>query len=626
MYLYIVNYIFLISLVLEELGCDANDIAIKHRILPHPENDVWCDSDANIRYDIVLCCCGSDADVKQEYKPFESKLNPSNGAPRRRKKRKVDKQNHAEEDNDDKFRKRIKEAFGIIEVKSSPKEDGNLKTYAQLGWYVRCALDAQFDRNSMWGITVSGTLVRFVLFTHSAVIPSSCIDMKTTDGRKQFVNDYIRFSLCPGYRVGYDPTKTWLPNPQRWKVECFDSNRNKNQQGGRSPCAHVYVDPKPITSGGSLFGRRTRCYHASLTEEAELNFILKESWTEVDGKINNVKEPNEVRIFNHIASVDRESNKKPLTENGVPKMKYGGTVCIRKEHVHGAVHQMSEWYYDTMSLYCGGLKVESDSGSNHNPSTSQGKFVNTGNVEEPRKCVECIHQWLVLTPVGKPMTRLHPYGTQPESEVPIILPPAKEKELYTNVGYFFKVLFIIIRRLHKDYKIYHCDLSEGNVLVVEIESPHPTKPNVTVIVLEPLLIDFDHARLKDDNIDQMDNFNIILKELCPEFKRLRTLFQGLRDALFKWEGGSGALVTTVEKTTVEARADDMDSLEGVSNWKLEATDDDDEARRQLRAKYHEIKERIIFKRYIEETHDPLEDRAKHEDAVAENFYTAVIFK
>ncbi|KAJ1653671.1 hypothetical protein IWQ61_006247, partial [Dispira simplex] len=133
MYPYIVDYIFLISLVLEELGRDANDIAIQRRILPHPECDVRCDSDANIRYDIVLRCCGSDADVKQEYKPFESKLNPSNGAPRRRKKRKVDKQNSAEEDNDDKFRKRIKEAFGIIEVKSSPKEDGNLKTYAQLG-------------------------------------------------------------------------------------------------------------------------------------------------------------------------------------------------------------------------------------------------------------------------------------------------------------------------------------------------------------------------------------------------------------------------------------------------------------------------------------------------------------
>ncbi|KAJ1645526.1 hypothetical protein IWQ61_010308, partial [Dispira simplex] len=590
------------DLVLEEVGRDANDIAIQRRILPHLECDVRCDSDANIRYDIVLHCCGSEADVKQEYKPFESKLNLSNGASRCRKKCKVDKQNNAEEDDDDKFQEWIKEAFGIIEVKSSPKDD----------------------------------------------------------------------------------------DLQHWKVECFDSNRNKNQQGGRSPCAHVYVDPKPITSSGSLFGRRTHCYHASLTEEAELNFILKESWTEVDGKINKVEEPNEVRIFNHIASVDRESNKKPLTENGVPKMKYGGTVCIKKEHVHENMHQTSEWCYDTMSLYCGGLKVESDGGSNRNPLTSQGKSVNPRNVEEPRKCVECVHQRLVLTPVGKPMTRLHPYGTQLESEVPIILPPEKEMELYTNVGYFFKALFMIIRKLHKYYEIYHRDLSEGNVLVVKKESPYMTEPNETVIVLEPLLIDFDHARLKGDNaVDQMqsrtgtlpfmsilnlagktsaltfldecesflylflwkciigfarcqislpatrkpkksttskdtvalanpkplsqnvaggtgenialypaehqeaqslrdvayhskfqkkevhqwasnepigcieewkrlhmhsgDTFSTVLKELRPEFKRLRTLFQRLRDALFKWEGGSGALVTRMRKTTVEAR-------------------------------------------------------------------------
>ncbi|KAJ1642261.1 hypothetical protein IWQ61_010648, partial [Dispira simplex] len=318
------------------------------------------------------------------------------------------------------------------------------------------------------------------------------------------------------------------------------------------------------------------------------------------------------------------------------------------------------------------------------------------------------------------MTRLHPYGTQPESEVPIILPPVKAKELYTNVGYFFKVLFIIIHRLHKDYKICHRDLSEGNVLVVEIESPHLTKPNETVIVLEPLLIDFDHARLKgDDAVGQMqlrtgtlpfmsilnlagktstltfldecesflylflwkciirfarcqislpaitkpniataskdtvafanpkplsqnvasgtgenaalnlvgheeaqslrdvvhhpkfqekevhqwasnepikcieawkrlhmhsgDTFSTVLKELRPEFRGLWTLFQNLQDALFKWEGGSGALVTRMWKAIVEARAGDTDSLEDMSNWKFEVTNDKKELRKQLHA-------------------------------------------
>ncbi|KAJ1646675.1 hypothetical protein IWQ61_010171 [Dispira simplex] len=416
-----------------------------------------------------------------------------------------------------------------------------------------------------------------------------------------------------------------------------------------------------------------------------------------------------------------------------------------------------------MSLYCGRLKIESDGGSNRNPSTSQGKSTNPGNVEEPRKCVERVHQRLVLTPVGKPMTRLHPYGTQPESEIPIILPPEKEMELYTNVGYFFKALFMIIRKLHKYYEIYHRDLSEGNVLVVEMESPDITEPNETVIVLEPLLIDFDHARLKgDDAVDQMqsrtgtlpfmsilslagktssltfldecesflylflwkcvigfarcqislpattkpkiatarkdtvafanakplsqnvagergenamlnpaeheealslqdvahhtrfqekevhtwasnkpigcieawkrlhmhseDTFNVVLNELRPEFNGLRTLFQGLRDALFKWEGGSGALVTKVQKTTVEARAGDTDSLEDVPDWKVEVTDDEDEVCRQLLAEQHKIKRRNIIKKFIKETNDPLEDRAKHEEAVAENFYNTVMFK
>ncbi|KAJ1659782.1 hypothetical protein IWQ61_001179 [Dispira simplex] len=60
------------------------------------------------------------------------------------------------------------------------------------------------------------------------------------------------------------------------------------------------------------------------------------------------------------------------------------------------------------------------------------------------------------------------------------------------------------KELHTDYKIYHRDLSEGNVLVVEDEMSDPKAPKETVMILEPLLIDFDHARYKDDDtVDQM---------------------------------------------------------------------------------------------------------------------------
>ncbi|KAJ1967605.1 hypothetical protein IWQ62_001748, partial [Dispira parvispora] len=487
MYPWLIDYLFLVNMAMTETKRDLRSTTIQRRILPHPEYDVRGDPVANIRHDIALRCCDIDIDMDEEYKSFE----PG-------KKQKADKQKSTKGEGSDKFGSRFKEALGIIEVKQYSTEDGKPGTYGQLGRYFRSALDAQFDRHSMWGITVCGPFVRFVLFTHSAVIPSEPIDMRTPGGRKQFVDDYIRLSICPKYRVGYDPTKTWLPHYERWEVECFNTNRNKNKQGAIRSCASAYVDPKPIISGGSLFGRRTRCHLASLTRRGKLEYVLKESWTEVDGHINKVEMPNEVRIFNHIEEKDRELEE-PLTENGIPKMKYGGTVCVKTEYVHGDTDHTGQWCYDTTSRYCGKLKANAGDDPNHSSSTAPGRSANPGNTDNVIKSVERVHQRLLLTPVGKSMTALHPYGTQPSSEVPVELTPGEATMLCGKVSYFFQQLFGIIYRLHEDYGIYHRDLSEGNVLVVETEITHPMNPNETLIVLFPLLIDFDHARIEGDD-------------------------------------------------------------------------------------------------------------------------------
>ncbi|KAJ1646478.1 hypothetical protein IWQ61_010196 [Dispira simplex] len=746
----IIDYIFLISMVIAEFRREPRGMAIQRRILPHRECDVRCDAEANIRYDIVLRCCDSQVDVEQEYGTFkdDSKLSDEEYKPS--KEHRKSERTPTEEEEMDKFRKRIKEAFGVIEVKKSATEDGKPTTYAQLGWYIRCALDAQFDRNSMWGITVCGPLVRFVLFTHSTVIPSLPIDMRTSKGRKQFVDDYIRLSLCPKYRVGYDPTKTWLPRYKRWEVECFNTNQTNNEQRAKGPCKSVYVGPEPITSGGYLFGRRTRCHLASLSKRGELTFVLKESWTEVDGEINTVEVPNEVRIFKHIEEVDRTLTN-PLTEKGIPKMKFGGAVCIRKEDVHGDTGRTGQWCYDTMSHYCGELKVVTD----RSPSASQEESAESEYPDEPKEWVERVHQRLLLTPAGKPMTTLHPYDTEPE--VPTELPPEKASDFNRDVRGFFKQLFLIIFILHRKYHIYHRDLSEGNVLVVE-NMPDPDKPDKTEKNPVPLLIDFDHARLKnDDVVDQMlsrtgtlpfmsilnlaghtnhltfidecesflylfvwkciigfarcqlslpettklmktvtgknstshtllskgvaggskgkaaldpakanpvergeaqrvqgralhppikkkvvhhwvsnqsieaiedakrlhmhsrDTFTLVLKALRPEFRRLEDFFHDLRDTLFTWEGGSGAIITKAKKTKAKATT-------GPTHPRTGHTDPDImlDIFHQLRMGRLPEKNNNNTTESTFEMHDPLLERAKHEEAVTENFLAVML--
>ncbi|KAJ1969406.1 hypothetical protein IWQ62_000640 [Dispira parvispora] len=729
MYLCIADYLLLVGTVLAENEHEAQGTAIQRRIMPHPERDVRGDPVSNIRHNILLRSCGLDVGVEQEYESFDTDPNVSGKVYIPNKKQKVDQPKPAEREDLDKFPDMIKETFGIIEVKQSPMEDGILKTYARLGLSVQCALDAQFDRHSMWGITVRGPFVRFVLFTHSAVIPSERIDMRTPKGRKQFVDDYVRLSLCPKYRVGYDPTKKWLPRYGRWEVECFNTNQDKNKQSAEGPYATVYVDPKPITPGGHLFGRRTRCHLASLTKTGEFDYVLKESWTEVDGNLNKVEMPNEVRIFNHIKEKDRQLEE-PLTENGIPKMVYGGTVCVKTEYVHGNTGHPGQWCYNIMSRYCGELKANTGSGSSHSPSTSQGESTNSGNTDSVIKSVERVHQRLLLTPTGKSMTTLHPYGTRSSSEVPVDLTPDEASELCDDVEYFFRELFEIIYRLHENYGIYHRDLSEGNVLVVETEVSDPTKPDETEIAQVPLLIDFDHARIEGDDVtNQMmsrvgtlpfmsilnlagrtdkltfldecesflylflwkctigftryqisppdlrkkaqsvqggaphltfeekevyrwasngplysiekakrlhmsskENFSVVLSELRPEFKDLKRLFHDLRDALFTWEGGSGAIVTKVKKTTAKATTGSSNQGTGDADPQGLASDLETKAtvgsqapfsqrlnmRRRRRAKRKSAATPTV------ENDDPLLRRFDHWDEVAEKFYTVII--
>ncbi|KAJ1968402.1 hypothetical protein IWQ62_001268 [Dispira parvispora] len=708
MCLCIADYLLLVAMVLAEKKCLLRSTAIQRRILPDAERDGQGNPVANIRHGMVLRCCDIDVDVQQEYEHFKSDSNLPDDDYIPKKKRKEDKPKPTEGKDLDIFQEQAKGAFGFVKVKISPKDDAKLKTYVKLGQYVRSALDAQFDRNSMWAITVCGPLVRFVLFTHSAVIPSERIDMGTMEGRKQFVDDYIRLSICPKYRVGYDPTKTWLPRYERWEVECFDTNRDENKQGAEGPCATVYVDPKPITSGGSLFGRRTRCHLASLTKRGKLEYVLKESWTEVDGNLNRVEMPNEVRIFNHIEEKDRELEE-PLTNNGIPKMKYGGTVCIKAEYVHGDTSHTGKWCYDTTSRYCGELKTNAGGDSHHKPSTSQGESsANPRNTGGVIKSVERVHQRLLLTPAGKSMTTLHPYGTQPSSEVPIELTPDETKNLCVTVAYFFQQLYKIIYRLHEDYGIYHRDLSEGNVLVVEKEITHPMNPSITAIAQVPLLIDFDYARREGDDVtgemlsrvgtlpfmsilnlagrkdklsfldecesflflylwkctigfarhqvsppdvrkkklvhqwasndpldsielvkrnhmDSQRNFTAVLKQLRPEFESRKALFHSLRDALFSWEGGSGAIVTEVEKTTEKIATSSTN--QGTGNTDLQELASDLKTKATVKP--------LLMRFFPEpgdssaptptvEPVDPLEKRFDHQQEVAKKFYTVVM--
>ncbi|KAJ1967048.1 hypothetical protein IWQ62_002095, partial [Dispira parvispora] len=375
-------------------------------------------------------------------------------------------------------------------------QNHEVQDYEQLAWHVSSALDAAFERNNMWGWVISGTTVHFVFFTHGGAVSSEPIDMQYQEGRQLFTDNFIRLCLCSSYRAGFDLSKRWLPDKNKWEVDCFNSGDPEVTK-----IVRAYVDPIAFKSHGGLFGRRTRCHKAWLAqdtvdagncEDSRGNqdtdvFVLKESWTEFDDdptkpvKMNTKSLPNEVRIFREIERRRSESRSESIAY-GLPTLVAGGSVRI----TNGGSSDSGQ--FSTVARYCGDLDIVNKSYNVQpvDPTTAES---GTGNAVPQFRVVNRVHQRLFMSPMGESLTGLHSWARKPGNTTQDL--DQQEKETFTfYVQIFFARLFWIIYYLYKDLGVYHRDLSEGNVLVREVDGvPHP------------LLIDFDHARLCSDPLN-----------------------------------------------------------------------------------------------------------------------------
>ncbi|KAJ1962428.1 hypothetical protein IWQ62_003532 [Dispira parvispora] len=373
---------------------------------------------------------------------------------------------NSKERNEDAIRERFWRFSGIIECKAQYNQNQEVQGYGQLGWYVYSALNALFERNNPWGWIITGTIVRFVFFTHDAAVSSKLIDMKYQEGRQLFIDNFIRLCLCSPYRAGFDLSKRWLPDEGKWEVDCFNSGDLEETEPVRA-----YVDSIPFKSHGGIFGRRTRCHKTWLTKgtgDSKGNkdndvFVLKESWTELN---DDPKKPTNM-------------NTESLPKEGLPTLEAGGSVRIVDDD------SPDSGQFSTVARYCGELKL-GNMGCNIQPMNPTTTESGTGNAVPPFRHVNRVHQRLFMSPMGESLNKLHSWARKPGNKTPGF-DEYKKNTLTINVEAVFARLFWIIYYLYTDLGVYHRDLSEGNVLVCEVDGvPHP------------LLIDFDHARLCSD--------------------------------------------------------------------------------------------------------------------------------
>ncbi|KAJ1643897.1 hypothetical protein IWQ61_010477, partial [Dispira simplex] len=367
-----------------------------------------------------------------------------------------------------------------------------------------------------------------------AAITSEEIDVGEEVGRKDFVKDFLHLYLCSPYRAGFDPTKRWLEDVQQWEVKCFgkmdtgkgeSSSNTKKTDTVENKFLLAYVNPIPFKTRGSLFGRRTRCYLASLTKGAkDYEFILKESWTELDQGLkrpktmNTVFLPNEVRIFQEIEKRIGSKEYKSIAYS-IPKLNAGGSVLVEEARTSDSE------CYSTVAKYCGELELFGLR-SDKQPSTS--KATVTASEDDNRKPlftpVNRVHQRLLMEPVGQSLDTLHPQTKDKKSTSPT--QNAEVKLLVNVMGVFFKLCHVIYV-LYTKFGVYHRDLSEGNVLVRDRNG-----------VKYPLLIDFDHSRLVVDGSDSMQSLTGTIPFMSilnlAGYSRDLTILDELESFLYLW--------------------------------------------------------------------------------------------
>ncbi|KAJ1967046.1 hypothetical protein IWQ62_002093 [Dispira parvispora] len=512
MYPQVKAFMYLIALNVREKR-EQSSLPLKRYILPHPKSNVKGDPTTRKRHDMILRWLDPDllsvpdgdrdTGVLEECDAFlksvrvndsTSHLTPTVGSSQAGRGRYSNV--NSKERQEDAIRERFWRCFGVIECKAQYNQNHEVQDYGQLAWHASSALDAAFERNNMWGWVIAGTTVRFVFFTHDAAVSSKPIDIQYQEGRQLFTDNFIRLCLCSPYRAGFDLSKRWLPDEGKWEVDCFNSGDLEEAEPVRA-----YVDPIPFKSHGGLFGRRTRCHKAWLAkgtvgagncEDSRVNqdtdvFVLKESWTELDAypdervRMNTESLPNEVRILHKIARYRGESESQSILY-GLPKLKAGGSVRIADDS------STDSGQFGTVARYCGDLDIVNKSYNVQpvGPTTAES---GTGNAVPQFRVVNRVHQRLLMSPMGESLTGLHSWARKPGNTTQD-LDQQEKKMLLVYVQLFFARLFWIIYYLYKDLGVYHRDLSEGNVLVREVDGvPHP------------LLIDFDHARLRSDPLN-----------------------------------------------------------------------------------------------------------------------------
>ncbi|KAJ1718281.1 hypothetical protein LPJ61_006719, partial [Coemansia biformis] len=191
--------------------------------------------------------------------------------------------------------------------------------FEQLFTYTRQVYPNQCNWQFVRGISQSRAETRVCIFVNNGTIASHAMDLHALDGRCQFVQLLVDWSLCELLLLGYDPTIEWLDGLKCWQIDVpsIATDTDALPDASSVSSATPYYFSRTYVEADHLFGRHTHCFPATMqkpgapvSDENPImpDAVVKDAWPYVEHGNVDRGELGEIAFLKTIRQTLAESN------------------------------------------------------------------------------------------------------------------------------------------------------------------------------------------------------------------------------------------------------------------------------------------------------------------------------
>ncbi|KAJ2532862.1 hypothetical protein EV175_007120, partial [Coemansia sp. RSA 1933] len=186
------------------------------------------------------------------------------------------------------------------------------------------------------------------------------MDVGTAQGRRQYTQLLVNWSLCDWHQLGFDPSVRWRKDLEYWEIDVprlATASDGADQQ--LAAASTTYFFDKAYVAADHLFGRHTRCFPASLerpesNKPVEPDVLIKDAWSYVRRSGGEHSEVSFMDRIRRMLEQDQElrNNLPTLVDGGPVRMDSNGTlVNDTTDSILGELHPMLRPAGDDSSDY-----------------------------------------------------------------------------------------------------------------------------------------------------------------------------------------------------------------------------------------------------------------------------------